>query len=431
MAVGIASTNDLTGRPITTGWLRIAYGLWIGFAIVLIVRAYCDPANHSTYPCFEAGVRCWWNGENVYRDCPHQFRYGPAFASAAGPVALLPTWLGAPLWALLNVGVTFWSLRVLSRRILPWPRDVGQIANLSYIVPISNRSHDRLEACPTRAVAQRREALYFALALIGSYHGIWSGQTNMLIFALVALGAIAVLDKRWWLAALLLAIPVHIKVWPLAAAGLLAACWPRKLAWRLPIALAGVGAIAFLLKPPGWVLQQYVDWFDHLVGPAQIRHTYYDAWTIWDLMARPVNERLYVVLQLFSAVAALVLCLWQAWQTSGERRAESLNQRLLLVVLATWTSWQLVFGPGTERNTFGLIAPLTAWGLIAAFELRCDRWLIAAGFILTLIASSGQIEQAISPYTEWIKAAHPVGIILFYVWFLRWNRTPACSRADS
>ena len=95
--------------------------------------------------------------------------------------------------------------------------------------------------------------------------------------------------------------------------------------------------------------------------------------------------------------------------------------RLLLFVLVTWAVWQLVFGPGTERNTFGLIAPLTGWGLIAAFQQKRGRWLMGLSFFLTMIALSGDIERRLSPHTAWVLLAHPIGIILFYAWFLRWH----------
>ena len=56
-----------------------------------------------------------------------------------------------------------------------------------------------------------------------------------------------------------------------------------------------------------------------------------------------------MAVQLGTAAIALGLCLWQS------RRLPP--RRLVLFVLAAWTTWQLVFGPGTERNTFALIAP--------------------------------------------------------------------------
>ena len=151
----------------------------------------------------------------------------------------------------------------------------------------------------------RREGVFLCLVLLGTVRSFWSGQTNLLIFALVALGAMAIADRRWWRAALLLAAPIHIKVWPLAAAGLFVACRPRPLAVRLGVCLLGLGAIPFLTKPFGWVCRQYEGWFALLTGPAQIRHTYRDTWTIWEAIHPPVHPTVYMVLQLTTAAVVL------------------------------------------------------------------------------------------------------------------------------
>ena len=133
---------------------------------------------------------------------------------ALAPLALLPSALGGLLWIWLDLGVFFVGLRALMKRILPGPWPAW------------------------------REGVFLGLVLAGITRTIWSGQSNLLIFGLVALGAAAVADKRWWLAAWMLAIPVHIKVWPLAVAMLLIVCWPRRLALRFGLCLVAVGATA-------------------------------------------------------------------------------------------------------------------------------------------------------------------------------------------
>ena len=155
------------------------------------------------------------------------------------PLALLPTAWGGLLWIWLNLAVFFAALRALMKRILPGPW------------------------------TPHREGLFLCLVLVGITRSIWSGQSNLLVFGLVALGAVAIADRRWWLAACLLAIPVHIKVWPLAVALLLVACWPRRLAARLAVCVLAIGALPFLTKPFPWVCRQYDGWFAMLVGPAQ------------------------------------------------------------------------------------------------------------------------------------------------------------------
>ncbi len=279
----------------------------------------------------------------------------------------------------MNVGVALWAIRALAQRVLPGMQS-----------PLARN-------------------LLLAVSVFPSAHCLYSSQTNLLVFSLVAFAAIAILDERWWLAALLLAIPVHIKVWPLAAALLLTACWPRRLAWRLPIALAAVAALPLLARPPAWVCQQYIQWCRYLVGPTLIRHTYRDAWTIWELISSPVDPRWYAVLQLATAGATLGLCLWQANRLPPQRR--------VLFVLVCWTSWQLVFGPGTERNTFALIAPLTSWALVVAVLEKRAVWWMAVSYFLMILAAIGWIED-IFPL---LKTLHPVGVLLFFAWFLRWN----------
>ena len=102
-------------------------------------------------------------------------------------------------------------------------------------------------------------------------------------------------------------------------------------------------------------------------------------------------------------------------------------------MLVCWTSWQLVFGPGTERNTFALIAPLTSWALVVAFLEKRAFWLMALSYLLTILAAIGWVEDVY----PWLRTLHPFGVGLFFAWFLWWNyredaeatincRTPNC-----
>ena len=353
---------------------KIALAAWALFAVALAVNACVHPSKHTNYsPCFESGSKAWWNNQNMYDHhvVPDDFRYGPLFAMALTPLAELPTWLGGLLWNWLNLGLFFWSVRALARRVLP----------CRWSLP--------------------RETAFLLLALMGSARTIWSAQSNPLIFAAVAAATIAILDRRWWLAAVLLAAPVHIKVWPLAGALLLIACWPRQLGWRFAIALVVLAAVPLLAKPLPIVLARYHDWYTAMIGPMlQIRHEYRDAWTIWELIPPPVDLTGYLVVQLSTAAGALALCLWQKQQLRS-------NAKLLTFVLGMWTAWQLVFGPGTERNTFGLIAPLTAWATVVAFtEGRGRICMVVAIFFMDVLAI-GHVERVLSrcapPFKRYIR----------------------------
>jgi alpha-1,2-mannosyltransferase len=406
--------------PSPSRWDRMlpaACCLWLVLAVAAGVKAYVEPLEHTAYPCFEAGTRCWWQGEDLYEMavCGHEYRYAPAIAVAMTPLAVLPTWLGGALWYWLNIAVYCWALWALMRWVLPGDWTAG------------------------------RKAAFLALVFLGSVRMIWAAQSNALIFALVAGGAVAMRRGRWWWAALFLAIPVHVKVWPLAAVLLLMACWPRQLLARFAVALAAVGAIPFLTKPFAWVCQQYAAWFSMLVGPAQVRHVYRDAWTVWELIHGSVDPRAYMVLQLAAAAVVLLLC--RRYSRRIERgpgagrhnvappeQSAAASPRpvpfpaVLTFILAMWAAWQLLFGPGTERNTFGLIAPLTAWGLMTALVEKRGRVLMIAAFTLTTLANFGVVERALEEALPAVVAMHPVGVLLFAVWLLT-NFPRACATA--
>ncbi len=245
--------------------LRAAWLLWIMLACAVSVKAVLVPVKHSVYPCFEAGGRAWLAGIELYPFCcEHEFRYGPVCAMALAPLARLPSAWGGLLWIWLDLGVFFLALQALMKRILPGPWTPG------------------------------RASVFLCLVWLGIVRSIWSGQSNLLIVGLVALGVVAMAHKRWWLAALMLAIPVHIKVWPLAATGLLVACRPRQLAVRSAVCLLGVGALPLLTKPYDWVWRQYCGWYGALVGRAELRHEYRDAWTIWEAFHSPAKAHVPV-----------------------------------------------------------------------------------------------------------------------------------------
>ncbi len=339
--------------------LQTSLILWFALFVAVGIKSLVYPDIHSVYPCYEGAARLWQDSRDLYdlKTTGFIYRYGPVFALSMVPLATLPSALGSLLWNWLNFGLFFATLWKLVQRGLPGDWTV------------------------------RHRALFLSLALLGTTRTIWSGQSNLLVFSLVALATLAIQDRRWWGAAFLLAISVQIKVWPLAAALLLMAYWPWKLTPRFLAATLLIAAVPLLTKPWGFVWRQYVGWYDLLVGPAQIRHTYRDAWTLWEIIHEPVNAKVYVFLQLLSGAAVLGLCLWQL------RRGLSLQRRLLFV-LVSWAVWQMTFGPATERTTFGLIAPLSAWGLATAVQQRRGRVLMTMAFALMTCGNFGVIERA-------------------------------------
>ena len=394
-------------------WLRLVILLWIAMAVAVCVKSITKGGEHTVYPVLAWGSRHWWMDQPLHAEYPDKapdiYRYSPTLAIVFTPLALLPDWLGASLWGALSVTATLCALRLLVREILPgsWPPD--------------------------------REAWFLGLALFGSMSGIWSGQSNSLILAMVIFAVAAIKRNRWWTASVLLAIPVFIKIWPIMIVLLLMVFWPRQLGWRCALVGIGLALLPFLTRPFSVVLGQYQEWHTSLVSQSHHRWGgFRDAWTIWENLWPPVSRHGYQVLQLVSAFAMFVWCYCQlrrvqCFLAAGNEKGDDLSlaagkrsptsqdaafRFLTTAAISIWVSWQMLFGPGTEQLTYGLIAPSAAWALLASVQEKRHRFWAAATWSCLAFFSCGDIEKIplrIHPAATMIL---PLAVISFAVWLI-------------
>ncbi|MBN2579051.1 MAG: DUF2029 domain-containing protein [Pirellulales bacterium] len=412
--------------------LGVVHGLWIAFAVAVCVKAIVQSSAetdaHSVFPILAAGSMRWWQDLPLHEYLPDLkdiYRYSPTFAILFTPLAVLPRWLGGCLWNLLSVGTLFTALTAMVRDLLPgdWP--------------------------------EGRRATFFGLALLVSASGIWSAQSNSLLIALVIFACSAIVRRRWWVAAVLLALPVYIKLWPLAIVLLLITFWPKELLGRFLAVAVVLALLPFLTRPPSVVLGQYCEWYVSLTGFQQQRcwTGYRDAWTIWENVWPPVSPIGYHVLQLATGAMVWVWCFVQ-WRRLGVRNAESRRSKVegrwsmveshisildprpstldsrkttgyfLTLVLSIWAAWQLLFGPGSEQLTYGILAPSAAWAVTVSFAAKRNRlWMLTTCILIGLLGS-GDVEKTFEklflllrlPWSYTILM--PLSVASFAVWLL-------------
>jgi len=63
----------------------LVFGVWTAFLVVVLVRSYLEPHQHSVYPIFANAAREWQQGVDIYHSTvPHdyldRFRYAPIVA---------------------------------------------------------------------------------------------------------------------------------------------------------------------------------------------------------------------------------------------------------------------------------------------------------------------------------------------------------------
>jgi hypothetical protein len=386
--------------------LRRALVLWGVLAVAVCVKTAMLDGENSVYPVFAGGARHWWADKPLYinyhsTEDIDAFRCAPVFAVAITPFYLLPGCLGAIAWGILNIVLLLWALHVFVRDVLPgeWP--------------------------------PQRESVFLILAMFGSIVGIWSGQSNALIMALIILGLAAVRRERWWAAALTLAFPIFMKVWPIAIVLLLIVCWPRQLTLRFLAVCAVLALAPFLTRPPDIVAWQYREWYAALVSPIHERWPgYRDAWTIWEQLAAVLHceagkityRFAYMATQLLAAAGVLGWCLWQ-------RRRVVSTGHLLTLILSMWASWLMLFGPSTEQLTYGVIAPSASWAVLVSFAEKKARWLTVTTWAILTLLPAGDIEKVMLGISSAGKCFLPLGVVLFVAWLVWHERGPA-SGAD-
>lgn len=364
-------------------WLKRALILWGILWIAVSVKFIVQPEEKSVYPCFADSSINWWADRSLYDNEVQStgFRYSPTFALAFTPFAILPAPLGGSLWSALNITFLAFALRLLVKEIFP-----GNWTKL-------------------------QEACFLMLSLAGCTRAIWSAQSNSLVFALAVFAVVSLKKERWWTASFLLAATVHIKLWPAALALLLMAHFPRQLIGRFAAAVAILIIPPFLTRPLSVVIQQYQDWYALLTGPyrtlrqAGLR----DAYTIAEHFGTYVDDRVYTLLQLGLAGLALLWCLRLAKTTHS-------TETYFTGVLTTWVCWQLLAGPGTERLTFLIAAPVASWALIVSFKEHCHPVLASAAWLMLIPLGTGGVERLLLPVAPWSPVILPLGVIPLMAW---------------
>ncbi|MCH9726074.1 MAG: DUF2029 domain-containing protein [Planctomycetes bacterium] len=364
-------------------WLKRALILWVILWIAVSVKSIVQPEKKSVFPCFADSSINWWADRSLYDNDIQKtgFRYSPTFALAFTPFAILPPSMGGILWSALNIGLLVFALRLLIKEIFPgdW--------------------------------SKFEEACFLILCLAGCTRAVWSAQSNSLVFALAVFAVVALKKERWWAAAFILAAAVHIKLWPVALALLLMARFPRQLGLRFTTACALLVIPPFFTRPFPVVIQQYQDWYALLTGPyrtlrqAGLR----DAYTIAEHFGTYVDDRVYTLLQLGLAGLALLWCLRLA-------KISNSTETYFTGVLTSWVCWQLLVGPGTERLTFLLAAPIASWALIVSYKERCHPLLASIAWLMLIPLGTGGVERLLLPVVGWSPTILPLGIIPLMVW---------------
>jgi hypothetical protein len=339
---------------------RWVTGLWVTAFVIIIVRLLIlSPTARTLFPTYYKAGLHWRDGTDLYPD--HQvnegyplFRYSPTVGAAFVPFSLLPSKAGDICWRVVNLAALLGGLLCFVRRVVPTP------------------------------LAATQTAMLFALMFPPAIGHLSNGQANALVIGLVLLAYGSAAGRRWNIAAACMTAACLLKVYPIAAAMLLALLYPRRFGPRLAIGLAVGAALPFLLQEPGYVLRQYQLWFNYAAHEDR---------SAWDLVGNnldlqllfrvyltPIGVTTFRLIGMAAGLFFAVVC-WAAVRAGRPER------RVLTLALGLGCVWMTVLGPATESPTYLILAPSVAWGALSGWvqpTRRGVRPLMVMSYLLLL-----------------------------------------------
>jgi hypothetical protein len=359
----------LEQAPSSNRLFRATLLVWAILIAIVCVRSFLRPDRASVYPIFAEAARSWVRGEDCYRTVLNDvYRYSPPATVLLVPFASLPDSVGGVLWRLVGVSaflaaLLWWTRVVLTSSAAPWTAG----AVLWLVIPLT----------------------------LGNLN---NGQSNVLILGALLTASAAVAGGRWNLAAGATTLACLFKGYPLAVPLLFAGLFPRQFAGRFVLALLVGAALPFLCQQPGYVVEQYEGWFDHLRQDdrqqAHLEATYRDVRLLFRLAGAPLPGDVFRVLQVLSGAGVLAVGLLG-------RRAGWPRRRLAGTALDLGCCWMVLFGPATESNTYVLLAPALAWSLLETARSSRSR------MVFGLVALSGGL-LLICCVTGWFPVGRQV-----------------------
>lgn len=379
-------------------WIAVTF--WAVLIVVTTTKFLLKPNMHSVYPGYAFCARAWWNGDLFAMDrdaIMYSRQYSPAFTELLAPFSMLPDPIGGALWFLVSVG----TLLTGFHRFL---------------------ALDRLH--------RQGQALAFLILPWMGLASIYNGQANILMIGCMVWSVTLIARQQWWLGALMLALPVAFKTYPIALVMLLLPFYWRRLAIPFVSTLVGLYLLPFLFHPVADVMVRYQEWLAFLISGEQ--YARFEQVDFRSFLARAglvIPHAEYIWMQAATGLFALV-CL-KHWHDLEPRSDGTLGRNAFILS----SLWMVCFGPATEEATYLLAGPAVAWILVRAIhrdaisETSHDRFAISSAVTVVLIGLAivaGPLQTSIlgegtRQAVHYARLA-PLCMLLFTVTYL-WQET--------
>lgn len=376
LTVGDAVARRAHAFQLRFGTNRGAWILWACFALlIVIVRLDSVPSIENVFTVYrEAGLR-WLAGQDLY-SAQFRFNYFPPAAVLFAAWSSLPFQLGGALWRVADIAVFAFGV---------WR--------------LSNSSEE-----------PRSSTRFFIATVVTVILSASAARYGQMTLAMSGFMMAAVADVErgaLWRAAAYAALAVALKPLAVVLVLLLLAIYPR-LSWRLIITLALFFLLPFLFQHSDYVWRQYVAVPAMLATRAGQRYEWQHVFGLLDTLGWTATSAQETVIRGASAVFVLFLC-WRVRQ-----RAPDIGVALPIYALAT--CYILLFGSGTERNTYAMMTPVVGLVTAKALDSQDRRLLVLMSSVIAIMWLSHALQRAF-PHTA-LAMAKPVACLILAAWLV-------------
>jgi hypothetical protein len=364
------------------GWNIGALAVWTIVFLGLAVRTLGNPHRATAFTVYRLAGTHWLSAQHLYGDW-RGFVYSPLAAVFFTPFSLLPPGWGNLCWTWFNAAIFLLGVCAL------------------------------LGSGIYSGIKPGYHGIVYLLLVPLVLGNLDTGQANPTVIGLVLFAVAAVPAERWSVVALCVAAATYLKIYPLAIGLILFVMAPRRLGWRLLLALLLLGILPFLFQHWSYVSQQYHEWISTRSADDRRLYPLKDVpLDLWFLLVRfghlPIPGFVYSAFQVLSGGAIAFFCLVGVWKNWPK-------ERLLAGILAFACIWMTVCGPATELQTYVLLAPVVVLMLVNSLPHLQTRWLkigLVSVYVL-LVMAIARTSFLPSLKNLWVLTIQPVAAVIF------------------
>ncbi len=325
--------------------------VWIVITLLAIIRKYFN--NRNNYLIYK---NVFWHVIHqtpLYTEYPAEYsdinHYGPVFSLIIAPFALLPDYLGVPLWSLFSTILIIWAIRQL-------PLQNTQIAAILW------------------------------LCLNESLITAQNFQINSIMVMIIVMSYVFISKKKDFWSAMLIALGTFIKLYGIVG---LAFFFFSKNKTKFSLSMVFWSIIFFIapmfISSKQYILSRYVEWYERLLVKNEI-NAVLDSYQ--DISVMGVFRRLLRDASIPNTpflIVGLVFFMLPYLRINCYK-----NKNFQLLLLASTLIFTVIFSSGSESPTYIIaFVGVAIWYVIKPFpKSKLDNFLIIFAILLTSLSKT-------------------------------------------